>query len=667
MYSYMALITLILSCCFLLNLLKFKGIVENIIFFFCLCSAQIVLIGYLLSVINKLGDIRYWAIMGILLLLIIIIIILINPTIRKSLPDSKFNLIPIIHKIKLLIIWYKKLPIFQKFVLTPIIFTTFLVGIINLITIVYTAPNNIDSMTYHLARVAYFLQHNNINYFGANYWAQVTHPKNSSLLLLFTYLVSGRNENLTQLVQYISYWIAVSCVYGISRTTGNNRTQSIFSALVSALLINWLMEATTTQNDLIITAFLGLIIYSLFAYYKSHEWKYLIISSLGIGLSIGIKANVFLPIISIAFIVIFIFINPGDDKHHRLRAFCFFVLFSVISISMFAFPAGYLENYKNFGHPIGPQNVREDHAFEGESLGYILKNGTKNLIRYGLDSLSLDGIYPANTFIKIQDLIRFIPLEIIKGIGIDLESEEASRVTFFYQKKPLSNEDRSYTGVFGFGLIWLMVILSLTGVLKSEGSKLLSFAAVIFFITQAYSGPYDPWRGRYFISWAIFAVPTIGPAIQVKNKYIRGYLFLIILLGCISALSSVCFKETKALLYINEQGKITSDLFSQNRLFQLTNGRRRYETLVKYEKLVPIKATVATYLQIGSFEYPLFGKSLTRTILPINSFDKGLQPIPVNAQYLLYDVSYPCASTNDINLGNNWFLRHLTDLNRNCP
>jgi hypothetical protein len=92
-----------------------------------------------------------------------------------------------------------------------------------------------------------------------------------------------------------------------------------------------------------------------------------------------------------------------------------------------------------------------------------------------------------------------------------------------------------------------------------------------------------------------------------------------------------------------------------------------HEAIRKFDQVVPKDATVATYLYVDSFEYPLFGERLTRTIIPINSYDKGLLPIPDDAEYLLYVESFPCANfQEDIHLGADWYLRKLTDDNRSC-
>jgi hypothetical protein len=106
-----------------------------------------------------------------------------------------------------------------------------------------------------------------------------------------------------------------------------------------------------------------------------------------------------------------------------------------------------------------------------------------------------------------------------------------------------------------------------------------------------------------------------------------------------------------------------------DRMEQLTrNGIEYLEPLKRFDRLVPGNAAVAVFLYEDSFEYPLFGNHLTRTIIPVNSFTKGFQSIPLNAEYLLYTTNgFPCAASSDVYLGADWYLRKLTERNRTCP
>ena len=323
----------------------------------------------------------------------------------------------------------------------------------------------------------------------------------------------------------------------------------------------------------------------------------------------------------------------------------------VVAGCAFALPAGYVENLRVFGNPIGTEYVRKLHSFEGESLAYVLENGTKNFLRFGMEFVSFDGLPPGGIFNDAQAWIRQWPRKVFDALHIDLQTTVATRAPFQYDKGPSSHEDVSYWGVFGFALILPIVGLSLLGIIRAPGNWALAVAALLFFLAQSYSGAYDPWRGRYFIIMAIFAVPTIACCVGNPALPWRVYLMSIVLLGCLSAFTGILGRWNNA----------PEEVYAMDRLQQLTRNRRDYtEPIRLFERIVPPDATVAVAFGEDVFEYPLFGEHLTRKLLPINSFLKGPQPIPPEADYLIYSENvYPDWKYRDIELGQDWYLRIL--------
>ena len=141
---------------------------------------------------------------------------------------------------------------------------------------------------------------------------------------------------------------------------------------------------------------------------------------------------------------------------------------------------------------------------------------------------------------------------------------------------------------------------------------------------------------------------------------------LILSIGSISAVSASYLKTS---YYSSNYSNTVNDksLFAMDRNQQLVfNNPRYYAPLNAFDFLVPQDATVAIYFFPNTFEYPLFGQYLTRTIIPINTFNEGLLAIPENADFFLYSKGYPCPSPKDKHLGADWFLRELNKNNREC-
>ncbi len=70
-----------------------------------------------------------------------------------------------------------------------------------------------------------------------------------------------------------------------------------------------------------------------------------------------------------------------------------------------------------------------------------------------------------------------------------------------------------------------------------------------------------------------------------------------------------------------------------------------------FDRLVPQNATVALATINDDYEYPLWGPNFSRKLIPINPFEKGLQPVPQEAQFLFFSKSVIKPLKTDIRLG----------------
>jgi hypothetical protein len=75
------------------------------------------------------------------------------------------------------------------------------------------------------------------------------------------------------------------------------------------------------------------------------------------------------------------------------------------------------------------------------------------------------------------------------------------------------------------------------------------------------------------------------------------------------------------------------------------------EAYRRFDKIVPENATVALATINDDYEYPLWGKTFSRKLIPINPFEQGLQPIPKEASYLFFSKKIIKPKSTDIRLG----------------
>ena len=403
------------------------------------------------------------------------------------------------------------LPRLRKFVIAALGGSLLITASINLSTCLLLPPHNWDSMTYHLARVAYYLQHNSLAYYDASYWAQVIHPKNSAVLLLFSWLSSNGNENLLQMNQYVSYFIALLAVYGLSRELGGNRMNSITVSLVFGLLTEVLMEASTTQNDLLIATCFAVSIYFILGYGRVRLNRYFIYSALSFSIALGMKGSALLLLPSMLILLVFS-LKTRRESIWKIRIgvvgktviWCSIVIFFVL-------PSGYVENQMRYGNPLAPEEVVSKHAAT-EKAPWVF-GGVVNMARYSIDFISLDGFLPVAFVRQSQQALKAVPVQLYKLFDVDIGKESFyARSSFLPYRSPVAHEDGSYWGIMGFGFIWLAVLLAIVRFRKNPEIAVFAFSSCVFFMTQAFVGPYDPWRGRYFISFMRCDCPSCNPA-----------------------------------------------------------------------------------------------------------------------------------------------------------
>lgn len=121
------------------------------------------------------------------------------------------------------------------------------------ITAVVYPPTNWDSMTYHMARVAYWIQNRSVAYYPTGIQRQNQMGPGAEYLILFLQIVSG-SDRWANLVQFICYVIAIVATGSLSRLAGLSRSLSPWAQIFVAALPMAILEATSTQNDLVATS-----------------------------------------------------------------------------------------------------------------------------------------------------------------------------------------------------------------------------------------------------------------------------------------------------------------------------------------------------------------------------------------------------------------------------
>ncbi|RAJ92125.1 dolichyl-phosphate-mannose-protein mannosyltransferase [Larkinella arboricola] len=566
--------------------------------------------------------------------------------------------------------WYRSLSVYLKVLFAVMLATLGIIAVTNLLLALLTPPNEWDSMTGHLNRVIQYIQRGTMRHFGGTNWNMDTYPKSVCTIQIYSFLITGRFENAFKLVHHLSYWMAIVAVFGISQRIGRNLSASFFAAICYALLPDFLMQAVTTETDIVLTAYMGSFIYFLFAYRESgtpvaRDNRFLYLAGMAFGIAYGHKITFTLLLPSMFVIMIYtVFWAPTlsifvDRLKYAVPAF-------VVGVCLWMLPTGYLKNIEVFGHPIGPPTALRHQSIERAGpLSNLFKQGSRNVIRYGYDHINLDGLRNTQWGLDLNIAMRkpLVKLEEVTKMRLD-EETDFSIFPFVFSRRFEFYNANPYWGIIGFSLILPLVFLSLIGAMRSKAHFFLAIAFTLHFLALSYSAPYDPFKGRYFIETGLLG--SLFLPLLFTNRWFRVqqpgrvvlklYVGLVIGTGCLSALLTVFLNER--CLPLPAYGRPSA--FQSERMYmQMMFRPDSYVPYKRFDELVPENATVALGTINDDFEYPLYGKNLTRRLIAINPFEKGVQPIPKEADYLFFSKNVIKPQPGDLRLGTDTTMTHL--------
>lgn len=598
--------------------------------------------GFLISEFNLIGQAWAWGI-GVNILAFVEGFLF-----RKISDNQDFNLTESLNFIpKRIKVFWQKQDIFSKATFEILGLGVFITAIINLLISFITYPNEWDSMTGHLVKCALYLQNGNMNRLQGTTWTIDFYPNSLPTLQMFFYHLLG--EKGFKFIHYISYWLYVVSVYGITKKISPSSSSRTWVMLIAALIPTALVQATTTETDIVLTAYLGCVAYFMFAFREYPSTLNIVLLALMAGVFIGHKVT-FLLISPAIFVVVIYTVLSKKEFYQKLK---FFIPTFIVGIFIFVLPTGYIANVKevgkfSLGSLSAPPIVMKWHGIEDYSTKDKVKNLALNTARYSSDFLNFDGIRGTEAGKKINDVFRIVPNKIFSILPI--EGEKFTVVAGFFFDPPLRFYlERPYWGIISFGLLFPIIILLLfrKGENKTPYLILLS-AAILHFLSLCVSAPYDPIKARYFLNMTIWALPLL--AYITPSKFSKNWKVWSAITATIITISAICtILLTRLHPFFGEK-----TIFNTSRMEQLTVARPDvYEAYQKFDEIVPKDAIVAlgTQQEHEDFEYPLWGKEFKRKLIPIHPFRSAVKPIPSEAEYLFYSKGVIPYQSGDIALG----------------
>lgn len=167
------------------------------------------------------------------------------------------------------------------------------IAVVLLFVALVSAPNNWDSLTYHLSRVASWLEQRSLAHYPTHNLRQLYLGPFAEIAILQPYALVG-GDRFVNAVQWCSM---AGCCLGVSLLAahlGASRIGQAFAALFCVTIPMGILQATSTQNDYVTSLMLVLAVLALFDFRtRPSRWSALAFGA-GLGLAILTKATAYL-------------------------------------------------------------------------------------------------------------------------------------------------------------------------------------------------------------------------------------------------------------------------------------------------------------------------------------------------------------------------------------
>ncbi len=444
----------------------------------------------------------------------------------------------------------------------------------------HAAPSNFDSMTYHLSRVGYWLQFDSALHWDNGTVRQLHSPPNGEMLQGSTMLMSG-GDRLAASVQWLALVGLWAATFVTARELRFDRPSALFAASLFVVLPQPILQAVTTQNDLLTSFFIVAAIAFGLRGLRDRSFGELAIFALALGVAVGTKGTALVAVPWIALVLLVAAWRARPGRALALGAVGLAVL-AVGALGSF----NYVLNQDATGSPFGElAEVTERTSPLGD-----------NMVRSAWSFVDTPGFdAPWLNVVVERPALRFFG---------DLSKEDFPG----YIVDPTVNEDTSAYGLLGALALALFLVVAIAPKTAWD-RRMLAIAALGFLISAMAVTEQNPWVGRLMMPGVAIGAPLLG--YLYARRAARSVVVAIAVVGLIPC---VFVHEYKPL--VAEVGM--PSVLQRTRLDQMTLPRPEMaEVLTQLDKAVPSDAPLGLVRDEDSWDYPLFGPGFERRVVPL--------------------------------------------------
>ncbi|MEV8513528.1 hypothetical protein [Dactylosporangium sp. NPDC051484] len=400
----------------------------------------------------------------------------------------------------------------------------------DLVIALMSPPNNFDSQTYHLPKVEHWAAQGSVNFYPTIIDRQLAMAPGAEYILLHLRLLTG-GDALYNLVQLAAGVGTVLIASRIAAQLGGGRRAQLIAALIFGTIPMVLLEATSTQTDLVIALWVGSVAtLVLDELHRRTPWPAVLLLGAAAGLTLVTKATGLLaagPLLVVWF---------GAQLRQRPIGRSMAVVLAdvlpkaAVIAGMMALMSGpYLWRVQTtYENPLGPDHLRGSISMQRHDPASVLINA----LRIGETALQT----PAGP----------VGAGAIRGlahaIGVDPDARDITywNTTYPYESWP-PDEDRVSLPVQG------TLILVGAAVLLWRRSPARLYAAVFWIAVLAYVTmvKWQPWGNRLILFLILLGTPLaalwVDGLLAARRRAIAGATALALAGGAMAGAFAVSY------------------------------------------------------------------------------------------------------------------------------
>lgn len=217
-------------------------------------------------------------------------------------------------------------------------------------------PNTWDSMTYHMPRVSHWINNNSVSFYPSSITRQNYQMPLAEFAIMHIQILSG-GDLYANLIQWTCFAVLLCIVLLIAGELGLSRNQKILSVFVAATLPMAVLQASSTQNDLVVSCFIASFCLFMIRLGKNLNIENVLFASSSLGLALLAKGTAYLFCAGIGLVLGFFVLTSGKLGCRKLLNAPAALLLVVIMALLLN--TGHLRrNYRLYGHPLSTEGER---------------------------------------------------------------------------------------------------------------------------------------------------------------------------------------------------------------------------------------------------------------------------------------------------------------------